>query len=216
MTTLIDRLPMTVDATAWYAAPIRHDRAELDEALVDLAAMRRPQPADRRRRCPRPVRFTVAPRPERSSSATSRSGRFRRRPATPGAPTRQGSGDRTGAAHRRAPPRPAGRVRARTRRAHRAEHRADARPTPTVRPPRRRGPNLMFHTETAFHPHRPRYLLLLCLRGDPAARHHAWPACTTSFDVLADRRPSRRCSNRATAPPSMPASSTAGRTSSAR
>ena len=25
----------------------------------------------------------------------------------------------------------------------------------------------MFHTEAAFHPHRPRYLLLLCLRGDP-------------------------------------------------
>ncbi len=24
----------------------------------------------------------------------------------------------------------------------------------------------MFHTEAAFHPHRPRYLLLLCLRGD--------------------------------------------------
>jgi hypothetical protein len=30
--------------------------------------------------------------------------------------------------------------------------------------------NLMFHTETAFHPHRPHYLLLLCLRGDPTAR----------------------------------------------
>ena len=29
---------------------------------------------------------------------------------------------------------------------------------------------LMFHTEAAFHPHRPRYLLLLCLRGDPRAR----------------------------------------------
>jgi hypothetical protein len=29
--------------------------------------------------------------------------------------------------------------------------------------------NLMFHTETAFHPYRPRYLLLLCLRGDPSA-----------------------------------------------
>lgn len=29
---------------------------------------------------------------------------------------------------------------------------------------------LMFHTEAAFHPHRPRYLLLLCLRGDEAAR----------------------------------------------
>lgn len=30
--------------------------------------------------------------------------------------------------------------------------------------------NLMFHTEAAFHPHRPRYLLLYCLRGDPQAR----------------------------------------------
>ena len=28
---------------------------------------------------------------------------------------------------------------------------------------------LMFHTEAAFHPHRPRYLLLLCLRGDESA-----------------------------------------------
>jgi L-asparagine oxygenase len=28
---------------------------------------------------------------------------------------------------------------------------------------------LAFHTEAAFHPHRPRYLLLLCLRGDSAA-----------------------------------------------
>ncbi len=26
---------------------------------------------------------------------------------------------------------------------------------------------LMFHTEAAFHPHRPRFLVLLCLRGDP-------------------------------------------------
>lgn len=30
--------------------------------------------------------------------------------------------------------------------------------------------NLMFHTEAAFHPHRPRYLLLFCLRGDPQAK----------------------------------------------
>lgn len=29
--------------------------------------------------------------------------------------------------------------------------------------------DLMFHTEAAFHPHRPRYLLLLCLRGDETA-----------------------------------------------
>jgi L-asparagine oxygenase len=28
---------------------------------------------------------------------------------------------------------------------------------------------LGWHTETAFHPHKPRYLLLLCLRGDPSA-----------------------------------------------
>ncbi len=28
---------------------------------------------------------------------------------------------------------------------------------------------LMFHTEAAFHPHRPRFLLLLCLRGDESA-----------------------------------------------
>jgi hypothetical protein len=31
------------------------------------------------------------------------------------------------------------------------------------------GVDLAFHTETAFHPHGPRYLLLLCLRSDPAA-----------------------------------------------
>ena len=30
--------------------------------------------------------------------------------------------------------------------------------------------DLEFHTETAFHPHAPRYLVLLCLRGDPQAR----------------------------------------------
>jgi L-asparagine oxygenase len=32
------------------------------------------------------------------------------------------------------------------------------------------GVELEFHTETAFHPHKPRYLLLLCLRGDPEAQ----------------------------------------------
>lgn len=30
--------------------------------------------------------------------------------------------------------------------------------------------DLMFHTEAAFHPHRPHYLLLLCLRGDRDGR----------------------------------------------
>ena len=32
------------------------------------------------------------------------------------------------------------------------------------------GSTLDWHTEAAFHPHRPRYLLLLCLRGDEEAR----------------------------------------------
>lgn len=30
--------------------------------------------------------------------------------------------------------------------------------------------DLEFHTETAFHPHRPHHLLLVCLKGDPSAR----------------------------------------------
>lgn len=43
--------------------------------------------------------------------------------------------------------------------------------------------NLMFHTETAFHPHRPRYLLLLCLRGDPSA-HTTLASIHDLFDRL--------------------------------
>lgn len=31
------------------------------------------------------------------------------------------------------------------------------------------GVTLAFHTETAFHPHRPSFLVLLCVRGDPSA-----------------------------------------------
>jgi len=41
---------------------------------------------------------------------------------------------------------------------------------------------LAFHTETAFHPHLPSYLVLLCLRGDPAA---ATTWCTVD-DAVAD------------------------------
>jgi alpha-ketoglutarate-dependent taurine dioxygenase len=44
--------------------------------------------------------------------------------------------------------------------------------------------NLMFHTETAFHPFRPRYLLLLCLRGDPSAH-----TTLVSIHELMDRLP---------------------------
>jgi L-asparagine oxygenase len=50
---------------------------------------------------------------------------------------------------------------------------------------------LMFHTEAAFHPHRPRYLLLLCLRGDPNAQttvasiHDALPHLSAeAIDIL--------------------------------
>lgn len=39
---------------------------------------------------------------------------------------------------------------------------------------------LMFHTEAAFHPHRPKYLLLLCLRGD----ENAYTTLSSIFEVL--------------------------------
>lgn len=39
---------------------------------------------------------------------------------------------------------------------------------------------LMFHTEAAFHPHRPKYLMLLCLRGD----EHAFTTLSSIFEVL--------------------------------
>ena len=39
---------------------------------------------------------------------------------------------------------------------------------------------LMFHTEAAFHPYRPRYLLLLCLRGDPSA----FTTLSSIFEVM--------------------------------
>jgi L-asparagine oxygenase len=42
------------------------------------------------------------------------------------------------------------------------------------------GVDLMFHTEAAFHPHRPRYLLLLCLRGDT----NAVTTLSSIFEVL--------------------------------
>lgn len=44
---------------------------------------------------------------------------------------------------------------------------------------------LQYHTETAFHPHRPRYLLLLCLRGDAKAR----TTYVSVYDVIDRLRP---------------------------
>ena len=43
------------------------------------------------------------------------------------------------------------------------------------------GVDLMFHTEAAFHPYRPKYLLLLCLRGDT----DAVTTLSSIFEVLA-------------------------------
>lgn len=40
--------------------------------------------------------------------------------------------------------------------------------------------NLMFHTETAFHPHRPRYLALFCLRGNTEAH----TTMASIFDIV--------------------------------
>lgn len=42
------------------------------------------------------------------------------------------------------------------------------------------GVDLMFHTEAAFHPHRPKFLLLLCLRGDS----NAITTLSSIFEVL--------------------------------
>ena len=54
---------------------------------------------------------------------------------------------------------------------------------------------LLFHTETAFHPYRPAYLALLCLRGDPSADttlssiHEVWPHLSLrTRDVLFEPR----------------------------
>lgn len=54
---------------------------------------------------------------------------------------------------------------------------------------------LLFHTETAFHPYRPAYLVLLCLRGDPAADttlssiHEVWPRLSPrTRDILFEPR----------------------------
>ena len=44
---------------------------------------------------------------------------------------------------------------------------------------------LAWHTETAFHPHKPRYLLLLCLRGD---RRRATMLCSVAHVPPAPRR----------------------------
>ena len=91
---------------------------------------------------------------------------------------------RVDAAHRGLPARRTRRLRARARRRPRPEHRAHQARPPTRQTSTSSRVELMFHTEAAFHPHRPRYLLLLCLRGDPAAAHDAWRRSTRCCPLL--------------------------------
>lgn len=156
----------TVDAHAWAIPAPTSDR--LDEMLVDAAALgarTMPLAVDE-------ALLRFASRPNRAGALLLRHLAIGPVPSTPSAPTAPVAKDLTTelvvltVARRLG--QPVGYL---------PEHggrlvqnivptRADAhRQTSTSS-----GSNLMFHTETAFHPHRPRYLVLLCLRGDPCAR----------------------------------------------
>ena len=182
MSALIDRLPIdTVDAATWDAAPIGADLGELDEALVHEAAMRgRSLPID--------VDDALA----RFASQSNRAGALLIRnvpigalPPTPATPSESTGKDLatelTLLTVARRLGEPVGYV---------PEH--GGRIVQNIVPTRRDADRqtstssrstLMFHTETAFHPYRPRYLLLLCLRGDPAAET-TMASVHDLFDVL--------------------------------
>jgi len=187
MTTLTDRLPIaplpieTVDAASWDAAPIGADRGRLDEALVHEAAMRG-------RSLPIAVDDALA----RFASRSNRAGALLIRnvpigalPPTPGAPGEPTDKDLatelallTVARRLGEPvgyvPEHGGRI---VQNIVPTRGDADRQTSTSSRS------NLMFHTETAFHPHRPRYLLLLCLRGDPTAKT-TMASVHDLFDVL--------------------------------
>lgn len=182
MTTLIDRRPTVVDAAAWIV-PALPPGAQLDEALVDAAALGgRTLPLELDDAL---LRFTS--HSNVAGALLIRNVAIGELPPTPGSPsaptTKDLSTELTLLTVARRLGQPVGYV---------PEHggrivqnivptRADAdRQTSTSS-----SSNLMFHTETAFHAHRPRYLLLLCLRGDPAA-HTTMASVHDLFDVLAD------------------------------
>ena len=178
MSTIEAPIPI-VDAATWTSG---HARPELDDELIHLAALRS-------RHLPLNVdaallRFTS--RPDRSGALLIRNAPIGELPPTPATPVssvdKDLSTELTLLTIARRLGQPVGYV---------PEHGgrivqnivptqtdADSQTSTSSRS------NLMFHTETAFHPHRPRYLLLLCLRGDPSAR-----TTLVSVHDLMDRLP---------------------------
>ena len=215
MSTLIANIPMTVDADGWSAAidPASTGVAEPGEALVRRATANA-------RALPLEVAETVADfasRSHRSGALLIRNvsiGALPDTPATPSAPVvKDLATELTVLTVARLLGQPVGYL---------PEHggRIVQNIVPTQTDADRQTStssrsNLMFHTETAFHPYRPRYLLLLCLRGDPAA-HTTMASVHDIVRVARRRRSSRQCSSLASARPSTPASSMVVRTSSAR
>ena len=216
MTTLIDHRPMTWTPRRWYAALDPTHRDELDEALVRPGRGARPRACRSTSTMRSPGSRHSRTAPERSSSATSRSGRCRRHPATPGAPDRA----RTSRPSWRCSPWPAGSA----SRSGTCPNTADAScRTSCPTRARRRSADLHVVALESDVPHGDRVPPAppaLPAAAVPARRpggtHHARLRPRHRSTCSTDRRPSRRCSNRASAPPSTPASSAAGRTSSAR
>ncbi len=162
-----ERGPMTVDASGWTMSDRAPAHGHLDESFVHLAAMQG-------RALPVEVDDALA----RFSAESHRSGALRLRgvpvdglPMTPPTPSSPVDKDLTTELAlltiARRLGQPVGYVPEHGGRIvqnivpTRAD--ADAQTSTSSRS------SLMFHTETAFHPHRPRYLLLLCLRGDTCA-----------------------------------------------
>jgi alpha-ketoglutarate-dependent taurine dioxygenase len=183
MTTLTPSLPV-VDASSWSDAPSDIAGPLDDEALVDLAA-------GAARSLPTVVDEALA----RFASRASRSGALLLRgvpirslpptPPTPASPVDKDLGtEATLLAVARRLGQPVGYLPEHGGRIVQnivpTQRDADSQTSTSSRS------NLMFHTETAFHPHRPRYLALLCLRSDPSA-HTTLASVHDIMDSLDDR-----------------------------
>jgi alpha-ketoglutarate-dependent taurine dioxygenase len=182
MTTLTSNLP-TVDAAWWSASPVGATELLDDESLIDLAAAAArtmPESLDDAL-----IRF--ASRPSRSGALLLRNVAVGTLPPTPATPTTPVAKDLTTEATLLAVarrlgqpvgylPEHGGRI---VQHIVPTQTDADSQTSTSSRS------NLMFHTETAFHPHRPRYLALFCLRGDPSA-HTTLASVHDIMDALDD------------------------------